>query len=68
MRTCPTCGSEYIDEVRFCARDGTALRSSAMEVATKRCPKCGQSFLGEVKFCPRDGMKLEDITTGGGKP
>ena len=28
MKICPTCGSEYADDQKFCARDGTALRST----------------------------------------
>ncbi len=28
MKVCPTCGSEYADDQKFCPRDGTALRST----------------------------------------
>ncbi len=29
MKRCPTCGSEYSDDQKFCPGDGTALRSTA---------------------------------------
>ena len=38
MKICPVCSTEYIDEVRFCPKDGQTLRSSSP----------GRELVGEV--------------------
>ena len=29
MKVCPICSTEYPDEVKFCAKDGSTLRGTA---------------------------------------
>lgn len=60
---CPRCAGEYLDEVRFCPRDGAALGATAAALAMTpmRCPKCATQMNG-AKFCPKDGTRMEAIT------
>lgn len=60
MPTCPKCGAEYIESVKFCANDGTPLGVTAPGTKMK-CPKCGTEMLG-AKFCPRDGTAMVPVT------
>ena len=60
MVTCEKCHETYLDAVKFCPRDGTALgeTAAAMKQTPMQCPRCGAKYQGQ-KFCAHDGAVLE---------
>ena len=53
MITCPTCGTQLEDGVKFCSECGTPIPQ------TKKCIKCGFELTLSAKFCPECGTKQD---------
>ncbi len=52
---CPTCGTQYSNDVKFCGKDGSKLiKAEKLPV----CPLCKKSGLPGEEFCREDGGKL----------
>ena len=55
---CPTCGTKYSYDIKFCGKDGGKL------VETQKssiCPKCNQKGVPGEVFCRVDGEKLVTV-------
>jgi formylglycine-generating enzyme required for sulfatase activity len=55
---CPTCGTKYSYDIKFCGKDGGKL------VETQKssiCPKCNQNGVPGEVFCRVDGEKLVTV-------
>ena len=57
MITCPTCGTQLEDGVKFCSECGTPIPQ------TKKCIKCGFELPLSVKFCSECGTKQDGSST-----
>ena len=55
-RTCPQCGHENDDGVKFCQECGTRLG-----LVKSGCPVCGAANPPGVKFCQECGARLEPV-------
>ncbi len=60
MKICPTCNTEYDDDVNFCKKDGSGLVEKISE--EKKCPKCGKTYPQDAVFCMICGVKLISAT------
>ncbi len=56
MKVCPSCSTEFEDQLNFCRQDGTALK---LKGAGRNCPSCGQEVANDSKFCRQCGAGLE---------
>ncbi|GJQ58073.1 MAG: hypothetical protein SCALA701_08740 [Candidatus Scalindua sp.] len=52
---CPTCGTHYANDVKFCGKDGSALISAEK---LPICSVCKKSGLPGEEFCREDGGRL----------
>ena len=57
MKICPVCKSEYPDDSKFCAKDGSPLEV----MDANKCPHCGAQLMGKGKFCPECGKSTEVV-------
>jgi len=53
--TCPSCGHQNADGVKFCQECGAQLG-----VGTPKCPGCGQENPPGTRFCGGCGRRLEE--------
>jgi len=53
MQTCATCGSENVENARFCSNCGSPLG--------RTCPNCGEAVAEEARFCSNCGHALEPV-------
>ena len=55
-RTCPNCGRENPDGIKFCQECGGKLGGAAQAV----CPSCGQANSPGTRFCGGCGQRLAE--------
>lgn len=55
---CPTCGTKYSYDIKFCGKDGGKLVETQQ---SSMCPKCNQKGVPGEIFCRTDGEKLVTV-------
>jgi formylglycine-generating enzyme required for sulfatase activity len=55
---CPTCGTKYSYDIKFCGKDGGKLVETQK---SSMCPKCKQKGVPGEIFCRADGEKLVSV-------
>ena len=55
---CPTCGTKYSYDIKFCGKDGGKLVETQK---SSMCPKCKQKGVPGEIFCRVDGEKLVTV-------
>ena len=60
MKTCPHCGSEVIDNAKFCNNCGSEINPDEINNKNSQntCPNCGHEVGTGMKFCESCGTKI----------
>lgn len=57
MKTCPECGCENVDNVRFCKNCGSEFNQNENS-QNNTCPNCGHKIDDGMKFCRNCGYNI----------
>ena len=61
MKTCQECGSQVIDDARFCKNCGAEIipeEEKSDDASNTVCPNCGQEIEEGMKFCRNCGAEI----------